>query len=202
MTHSWATWLVYETWLLCKRHDSFVRDMTPLWQTWLLCDSSWHNTEVCLPCEKYEACVGNVTRWWGTWLIYEGRDPFMRGAWLFHKSHFSTRHSICEWVTCGRRDSFMRDVTHSCVVHDSFIWVTCGVTHMWDMTQSYESDMCAMTHPCVAQYSWGLHHIWILLHHTCIAPPVGENSQQMWVLPGESNRYRTRQVVIILVRWT
>jgi len=30
---------------------------------------------------------------------------------------------------------------------------------------------------------------------------VGENSQQIWVLLRKNGRYRTRQVVIILVRW-
>ena len=31
--------------------------------------------------------------------------------------------------------------------------------------------------------------------------PVGQRFQQIWVLPGECDRYRTRQAVIILVRW-
>jgi len=39
------------------------------------------------------------------------------------------------------------------------------------------------------------------MSHMGLATPVGDNSQHIWVLLGESDRYRTRQVVMILVRW-
>ena len=104
-------------------------------------------------------------------------------------------------------------VSHSCVWHE---WVMSHITwhewvmsHIW-MHQVALSHVASLTdthmwhdysYVTYMRHMWLIWDIWVVMSHMSISS-VGENSQQIWVLPGESDRYRTRQVVIILVRWT
>jgi len=110
-----------------------------------------------------------------------------------------------DWVMSHVRESCPTSMSHV-----PYLWVMSHVTWLIDvrvmrheervMSHYHVSCPISMSH---VPYQWVMPHInesCHMMHDSLMfESSVGENSQQIWVLPGESDRYRTRQVVIILV---
>ena len=80
---------VWETWLMCERHDSCVGDMTHVWEN-------------ALTFERHDSCVRKRAHVWETWLVCERHDSHVRDM-----THVSET-----WLMCQRHDSCVRDMTH------------------------------------------------------------------------------------------
>jgi len=100
---------------------------------------------------------------------YEGHAWFIRGTWLIHIWDMTNSHVICgTWLIHQRRAMkmdctrvwfvhiesriHMRDMPHSYMGYDSFIYGT-WLIHMWDMTHSY------MGHDSLIRGTWLIHQM-------------------------------------------
>ena len=156
VTRLWETWLVKprfeqgvlevgvahtETWLLCERHDAYMRDvtfygrtdsfmtdMTPFQETWLL-------YERLTPLWRHDFFVRDMPPLWEIWLVYERHDSFMTDMTPL-------------WVTCLLDgDSFVSDMTHSCatwLVHETWLLCERHDSFVSDMTH-WSADECVMS---------------------------------------------------------
>ena len=93
--------------------------------------------------------------------------------------------------------------SHSYVCHESFMYVQ-WVIPISRMSHSHVffslANALVLYYVCHGS-SICVPRVITSYHELSMSHSVGENSQQIWVLPKESDRYRTRQVIIILVPW-